>query len=332
MTHVGWIAAVIGQLERAARFGAPAEAALRALAEEHSGARRAAVLRIAARLAEGRPLSLALSEERRIPAYIPRLIQIAERDDRVSSMLAQLSENLHADAAVSEQLASRLRNNALTLGVMGTAFGFLAVFVGPAYRAIFQTTEQILALQRPCQNVVTHEGFIVLSVVSLCVVAILVAAALVEAGVRATGRSPHRLDVLREHMPIYFRARRACGEASAAGALSMLLDNGVPDLEARRLAMTALGCGHSADSEMAVASPPLGLAVLRQWRTHLLGMAADDVLYAHDRRLLLMRTSCVLAVAWVFMGWTDTVLQPLYGALAEAGDFLAMLFIPDWLR
>jgi general secretion pathway protein F len=206
---------------------------LRAVADaETDPRRRERIVAIHARMTEGRSIADAFAGLPEMPRDAVALLASGESSGRIDVVIANLAEAWTRRAARQREVTEALLYPAFLVIVMFCAFLLLALYLAPALQPIFENA----GVEPPflVRTLVGFGAFVTgYGLLALGAGLALLAAALV-AGRTEGGRE--RLDGALLRLPGVAGLRRGGANARYLGTMALLLGNGVPMLDAMRLA------------------------------------------------------------------------------------------------
>jgi general secretion pathway protein F len=209
------------------------DVALRAVADaEPDPRRRARVAAIHARLTEGRSIADAFAVLPEMPRDAVALLASGESSGRIDLVMANLAAAWTRAAARRREVLEALLYPAFLVVVMFFAFLLLALYLAPALQPVFENAGVeppfLVRALVGFGGFVTRYGLVALGAGLLLLAALAVAA--------RTPDGAERLDALLLRLPGVAGLRRGAANARYLGTMALLLGNGVPMLEAMRLA------------------------------------------------------------------------------------------------
>lgn len=215
------------------KAGFTVDVALRAVADaDPDKARSARVAAVHARITEGRSIADAFATLPEMPRDVIALVASGEQSGRIDVVIANLAAAWTLRAARRREVLEALLYPAFLVVVMFFAFLLLSLYLAPALSPIFENAGVeppfLVRFLVGFGEVITGYG-----------IALIAAALALLAGAAALSRSAaarDRLDAFLLRVPVIAGLRRAAANGRYLGTMSLLLGNGVPMLDAMRLA------------------------------------------------------------------------------------------------
>ena len=222
------------QMANVAQAGLPLSAGLRALSEEvPSWSVRRWLRAVSDRLEQGQSLSDVASQAAGSwPRYFLAMLDVGQRTGRLPEMLNECVVHLRTSADVRRQIWVALAYPLLLLFAAWLLLSFLATWIVPQMRPIFESfgirLPQVTIIVLTASRVLEYLAWWFLPVAA-------VAIWLVWLGCDSCGLS-HLRDRLVSHLPLFGAARRSAALGEFCRLLSLLVRHRVPLSEAIRLA------------------------------------------------------------------------------------------------
>lgn len=232
-------ALVTRQLASLLQSGLPLDESLNTAAKQAlRPAVQSILLSIRSRVIEGHSLAQAFSEHpKSFDAMYRSMVRAGESSGYLGQVLEQLAEYIERNQYTANKLKMAMIYPTVLLLVSVTVVGILMVFVVPDLVQVFQQNERTLPwLTRALINVsdtLSNWGWLILTVIGLLII-----------GFQYLLRNPNRRRTWHRillKVPIIKDVILLADSSRFAGTLSLLVESGVPLLQALRIATQVLG-------------------------------------------------------------------------------------------